>query len=200
MKRYLSSIAVTLLGIWLSTNANAQQERPQHSLILFTDQHGSTMYSVNGGKSWEPFVSKSEGNGKIHLTKMYAVLRNTLWISTNNGRSWVKSDRSTPEVHVELNPQSIDASTVSDASPHIEVYPNPASESVSIRVADREPVTVSIVNSAGEAVQQSFVHAPSGDGTISVDLTALAPGSYYVQVRWESCPQCRAHIAFVKTK
>ena len=65
------------------------------------------------------------------------------------------------------------------------MYPNPANESLNIEVAMTadQPVQVNVMDAAGRVAVQQNRSLSKGDNVMQLDLSRLANGIYFVQVR-----------------
>ena len=63
----------------------------------------------------------------------------------------------------------------------IEVFPNPASEIIHVRSGDLNPIQVSLLNSSG-----LLIRSEQGTKQVTIDLSDIASGIYFLQVRDQS--------------
>ncbi len=66
----------------------------------------------------------------------------------------------------------------------VNIYPNPASESVTIELHLRKQgsVRLSLVNLIGQVVQQTELSGQAGQQSVVLDLGGLQPGVYFIQI------------------
>lgn len=82
---------------------------------------------------------------------------------------------------VEFAPGRVTSAAASQLSAQVSVYPNPARETVYVRLpGGQQPATVSILNTLGQRVRRQQV--PAGAPAAALSLTGLAKGVYSVRV------------------
>ena len=66
-----------------------------------------------------------------------------------------------------------------------EVFPNPATDHATIRLATAEAGTyeIRILNGVGQVLSTQRITSGAGSGELQLDLGALAPGTYFVELR-----------------
>lgn len=129
--------------------------------VNITDNYYTGLTAVTGGN----FVNTSE-EGLYYIT--YDVTDS----SGNVAEQVTRAINVVSNVTGLLNPEEV----------AVEMYPNPASNLVNLEVngALGQPATVKVLNSLGQEVMQ--LNWTAGQNKMQIDLTALTPGVYYVQI------------------
>ncbi|MFI5203562.1 MAG: T9SS type A sorting domain-containing protein [Flavobacteriales bacterium] len=93
--------------------------------------------------------------------------------------------------NVPLTAGQITSVTETDANSKIEVYPNPASDLLNIKVLKNEIYTASVINSTGQIV----LTAAGKTSLLQLDIRELSTGYYTVLI---TCPTGTIRSAFIK--
>ncbi len=130
---------------------------------------------LDAGKDGLSFFANSEGNGYARF------------VQANGTSNWINSfqaDFGTSIVHYFTVGLSTGETEVTKGEETFELYPNPASGSVTVtcRLSEREDVRLDIYNLQGQLVKQHI--QPSGNFVkFNMDISDLNPGLYIVQMR-----------------
>ena len=69
------------------------------------------------------------------------------------------------------------------------VYPNPATDHVSVRFYDskNEEVTLSMIDVSGRVIETQKINAMAGSNDVQIDLSKLAKGTYVMSLKTSNC-------------
>ena len=76
------------------------------------------------------------------------------------------------------------------------LYPNPATNEVNlaVTVTKREQAQFKIIDNTGRVVKQKQVNLSTGSTSLSMDLTGLSKGMYYVELKGETINERKSFV------
>ena len=86
---------------------------------------------------------------------------------------------------LQFSPQNALATAPGLSAGGVQVYPNPAHESITVAIsalADATPVQVELLNALGQAVHAQRAALPAAGGRFTLPTAALAPGVYVLRL------------------
>ena len=165
------------------------------STVLDQGTHfGNGLYvSTDTGQHWRAVNDGLTSNMNIEAIGLYPY-DSTIYISTNNNNFGATSGISYATYYRPIN-EIVDTSksVVQEVpvlpSDSIEIYPNPASGLVSIRSGGTGILGIRVLNVLGSETGSGF-RGP-GSGNVSIDLSWLPAGTYFLEIQTSSGLQLR---------
>jgi hypothetical protein len=76
------------------------------------------------------------------------------------------------------------------------IYPNPVNEklNLTISVNKAEKLQASIIDNTGKTVQRYMINVATGSTTTALDVSSLAKGIYYFEIKGEGIKERKAFV------